>query len=82
MHGCHEYHCHIFILKQPLKKDKFVIPKSRFDTIDMYLANPEYNDKEVLYDDKVFQQLKDGGKWLLIRVSSGSITSPTGPRSG
>lgn len=46
---------------QPLKEDKFVIPKSRYDTIDCYLASAEYNDREVPYDPAVFQQLIDGG---------------------
>lgn len=48
---------------QPLKEDKFVIPKSRYDTIDCFLTSDEYNDREVLYDQAVFQQLMDGGKW-------------------
>lgn len=46
---------------QPLKEDKFVIPKSRYDSIDCYLASAEYNDREVLYDQSVYQQLLDGG---------------------
>ena len=46
---------------QPLKEDKFVIPKSRYDTIDCYLASAEYNDQEVPYDKEVFQLLKDEG---------------------
>lgn len=46
---------------KPLKEDKFVIPKSRYDSIDCYLASAEYNDREVLYDQSVYQQLLDGG---------------------
>ena len=46
---------------QPLKEDKFVIPKSRYDTIDCFLASAEYNDMDVLYDKDIFKQLKDGG---------------------
>ena len=38
-----------------------MIPKSRYDTIDCYLASAEYNDQEVLYDKDVFQLLKDEG---------------------
>ena len=38
-----------------------MIPKSRYDTIDCYLASGEYNDQEVLYDKDVFQLLKDEG---------------------
>ena len=48
---------------QPLKDNKFVIPKSRYDTIDCFLASGEYNDAEVVYDLQVFQQLKDGGTY-------------------
>ncbi len=47
---------------QPLKEDKFVIPKSRYDTIDCYLASGEYNDREILYDQAMYQELRDGGK--------------------
>lgn len=38
-----------------------MIPKSRYDTIDCYLASSEYNDQEVVYDQQVFQHLKDEG---------------------
>ena len=48
---------------QPLKENQFVIPKSRYDSIDCFLANAEYNDIEVLYDKDLFQELKDGGRW-------------------
>ena len=51
----------LLIFLQPLKEDKFVIPKSRYDTIDCYLASAEYNDQEVLYDKEVFQLLVDEG---------------------
>ena len=55
---------------QPLKKDKFVIPKPRFSTIiDCFLASDEYNDGEIVYDEALFQQLRDGGKhfcdWIM-----------------
>ena len=39
-----------------------MIPKSRYDTIDCFLASSEYNDEEVLYDEDVFKELKDGGR--------------------
>ena len=48
---------------QPLKENQFVIPKSRYDSIDCFLANAEYNDIEVLYDKDLFQELKDEGRW-------------------
>ena len=59
---------YIHFLLKPLKEDKFVIPKSRYDSVDCYLASPEYNDVEVIYDKDVFQQLKDGGKFQLFAV--------------
>ncbi|KAL5493226.1 hypothetical protein EMCRGX_G014373 [Ephydatia muelleri] len=46
---------------KPLSKDKFVIPKSRYDTIDCYIASPEYNDCPVVYDEAAFKLLRDGG---------------------
>ena len=48
---------------QPLKENQFVIPKSRYDSIDCFLASAEYNDMEVLYDKDLFQELKDEGRW-------------------
>ena len=45
-----------------------MIPKSRYDTIDCYIASREYNDCQVLYDQEVFQQLKDGGDWCVCVV--------------
>ena len=65
-HSMHSFAClrgvnSFNFLPQPLKEDKFVIPKSRYDTIDCYLASSEYNDQEVLYDKEVFQLLKDEG---------------------
>ena len=39
-----------------------MIPKSRYDTIDCYLASDEYNDREILFDESVYQQLRDGGE--------------------
>jgi len=51
---------------EPLTTDKFVIPKSRYDSIDSYLSNcatkwEGYNDIKVLYDPEVYQKLIDGG---------------------
>uniref|UniRef100_A0A1X7UMB8 Glutamate--cysteine ligase n=1 Tax=Amphimedon queenslandica TaxID=400682 RepID=A0A1X7UMB8_AMPQE len=46
---------------KPLKDDKWVIPKSRYDSIDMYLANPEYNDKEVPINELAYQTLTENG---------------------
>lgn len=51
---------------EPLGSDKFVIPKSRYDSIDSYLSNccnkwDGYNDIPVLYDPQIYQRLLDGG---------------------
>lgn len=46
----------------PLKNDKFVINKSRYDSIDNYLS-PEgrkYNDIKLIYDKEIYQRLVDG----------------------
>ncbi len=56
------FHSFVIHCLQPLEEDQFVIPKSRYDTIDCYLASAEYNDVEVLYDKEVFKELKDGGQ--------------------
>merc|ERR1719336_532870 len=51
---------------QPLSTDQFVIPKSRYDSIDSYLSNccnkwSGYNDIPILYDPQIYQRLIDGG---------------------
>ena len=56
------YSLSITSFSQPLQHDHHVLPKSRFDSLDMYLANGKYNDTEIVYDKELFQELKDGGK--------------------
>lgn len=51
---------------QPLEHDKFVIKKSRYDSIDCFIANdealkPEYNDLDLVYDHEIYAQLREGG---------------------
>ncbi len=46
---------------QPLKDDRFVIPKSCCSSIDCYLANKDYNDQKIVYDPEMFETLKKGG---------------------
>ncbi|KAF9051084.1 glutamate-cysteine ligase catalytic subunit [Hymenopellis radicata] len=46
---------------KPLKNDRYRIPKSRYDSVDLYIANdwanrPEYNDTYVPYDEAIFDQ--------------------------
>ncbi|KAJ2745234.1 glutamate--cysteine ligase [Coemansia sp. BCRC 34301] len=51
----------------PLSKDRFVIPKSRYGTIDTFLGSsdghykPEYNDLDLVYDRDIYQRLASGG---------------------
>lgn len=54
--------CHLL---QPLKNDKFVIPKSRYSSIDCYLANNDYNDTEIVYSKEIFETLRKGGEFAL-----------------
>ena len=52
-----------FFLLQPLKENRFVIPKSRYDSVSTYLS-PEgdtYNDIDLVYDKKIGQQLIAAG---------------------
>ena len=51
---------------EPLKNNQFVIPKSRYDSIDSFLSNcckkwDGYNDNEVLYDKEIYKTLTDAG---------------------
>uniref|UniRef100_A0A1B0AX38 Glutamate--cysteine ligase n=1 Tax=Glossina palpalis gambiensis TaxID=67801 RepID=A0A1B0AX38_9MUSC len=48
---------------KPLEEKKFRIAKSRYDSIDLYLSpeSEKYNDVPVIYDDKIYQRLRDGG---------------------
>ncbi|KAF6034881.1 hypothetical protein EB796_006811 [Bugula neritina] len=47
----------------PLKTDRFMINKSRYDSIDSYLSTEgsKYNDIPLVYDQEIFQRLRDGG---------------------
>lgn len=47
----------------PLTTNKFVINKSRYDSIDTFIspaAKPEYNDLDLVYDKEIYQQLIEG----------------------
>lgn len=48
---------------KPLKKNKFKIGKSRYDSIDSYLSEQgdKYNDVLLTYDDEIYKQLLDNG---------------------
>ncbi|KAK3929047.1 Glutamate--cysteine ligase catalytic subunit [Frankliniella fusca] len=45
---------------EPLKNNKFVIPKSRYDSIDSYLSEQgeKYNDVPLIYDEAIYDELR------------------------
>lgn len=52
---------------KPLKENRFVIPKSRYDSVDLYISEDplnrsEYNDTHVPYDITIYNRLKDHGE--------------------
>jgi glutamate--cysteine ligase catalytic subunit len=56
---------------KPLKNNKFLINKSRYDSIDCFISTDsrlksEYNDLDLVYDKEIFQQLTDGGVDILL----------------
>ena len=53
---------------QPLNKNKFCIPKSRYAPISYYLSpcSQDYNDLDAPYDPHIYQQLIDNGHLLKI----------------
>ncbi|XP_030747860.1 glutamate--cysteine ligase catalytic subunit [Sitophilus oryzae] len=48
---------------KPLKENKFVIKKSRYDSIDSYLSpqGEKYNDIPILYNEEDYRKLRDNG---------------------
>ncbi|KDQ57449.1 hypothetical protein JAAARDRAFT_35163 [Jaapia argillacea MUCL 33604] len=51
---------------KPLKENKYRIPKSRYDSVDMYISTewmnkPEYNDHPAPFDEKIFARLQNHG---------------------
>ncbi|KII92773.1 hypothetical protein PLICRDRAFT_37574 [Plicaturopsis crispa FD-325 SS-3] len=51
---------------KPLKENRFRIPKSRYDSVDLYISNdwinrPEYNDNPAPYDEKIYDRLRKHG---------------------
>ncbi|KAI9319784.1 glutamate-cysteine ligase-domain-containing protein [Dichotomocladium elegans] len=49
---------------KPLKNDRFVINKSRYDSIDTYISKDsmyksKYNDLDLVYDKDIYQKLRD-----------------------
>lgn len=51
---------------QPLKNNRFVIPKSRYDSVSAYISQdprfrPEYNDTDLVIDKDIKKTLMDDG---------------------
>lgn len=54
---------------QPLREETYRVPKSRYDSVDLYIANdernkPEYHDIDVPVNQKVRQRLLEHGEFL------------------
>ncbi|KAF8443156.1 glutamate-cysteine ligase-domain-containing protein [Boletus edulis BED1] len=52
--------------REPLKENKYVIPKSRFDSVDLYISTdwnnkPAYNDIDVPYNQEIYTRLVNHG---------------------
>ncbi|GAA5974921.1 hypothetical protein JCM5350_004505 [Sporobolomyces pararoseus] len=52
--------------QEPLKRDKFLIPKSRYDSVDCYISDspfnrPEYNDNDMPIDENIRDKLVERG---------------------
>ena len=54
-----------FVFPQPLKENKFVINKSRYDSIDSYLSCSAYSDISLVYDESIYQKLRNEGKFVM-----------------
>jgi glutamate--cysteine ligase catalytic subunit len=51
---------------KPLRESRFVIPKSRYGSIDCYISgdegfDPKFNDLELVYDHHIYDQLREAG---------------------
>ena len=62
----------VLMLSQPLKENKYVIPKSRYDSVDLYIAQdplnrPEYNDSAVPFDSGIFERLRTSGERFFLK---------------
>lgn len=54
-------------LMKPLREGERRIPKSRYDSVDLYISDdwtnrPEYNDTEIVYNEAVFDRLQCHGR--------------------
>lgn len=66
-----------------MKNERQTIPKSRYDSVDLYLSNdwinrPEYNDTYVPTDEGIYQRLRDHGKYMDPNAFFGILTKHIG----
>ena len=59
------------LIEQPLKENRFRIPKSRYDSVDSYLSQDwrnrsEYNDNPLPYDEAIYERLRQHGLHILL----------------
>jgi len=52
--------------QEPLKNNRFLIPKSRYDSVDRYISKdakllPQYNDLKAVYDQEIYDTLTQEG---------------------
>jgi len=64
----------LLMVPQPLKNSRFVIPKSRYGSINSYISEdprnrPEYNDNPFPHDKDVYNRLKTHGSLYYIHGS-------------
>ena len=64
-------HNKAFLILQPLKNNKYRIFKSRYDSIDSYLAScgEKYNDIDLTIDEEINKQLLGAGTDIWIDIS-------------
>jgi len=53
---------------QPLQNNRYRIPKSRYDSVDLYISTdwinrPEYNDSYFPYDASIYDRLRKHGAY-------------------
>jgi hypothetical protein len=68
------FYIKLFLALQELKNDRFKIPKSRYDSVDLYLSTewtnrPEYNDNDVPYDQEIYERLRNHGEVFRSSIS-------------
>jgi len=58
----------MYVCVQPLKNNRFLINKSRYDSIDSYLCpcNERYNDIPLVLDKEIYDQLRAAGMYIHI----------------